>query len=323
MRSINKTRLLKYCKENFFILSRILSILILIIFLSIISPQFLGWNNILNIFRQASLQFLISAGLTLVIITAGIDLAVGAILGLSACLSASLIVSGHLGLGIVAGLISGLLAGALNGLLVAFGRITPFIATYGVLWIAGGIGYVFMKGEVLHSFPPGFRYIGTGILFGIPVTILIAGIILVILHLLLHKTVFGRYIYAIGGNPIAARLSGISVKSKLFYVYTLSGLLSSFAALFIMARVNSVDSSIGEELLLPAIAAVCLGGASLFGGVGGIAGTAIGALILALVINGMNLLGVPSFWQSGVMGAIILGSVLADQYGSGRSLIKS
>jgi len=238
-------------------------------------------------------------------------------------LSASLIVSGHLGLGIVAGLISGLLAGALNGLLVAFGRITPFIATYGVLWIAGGIGYVFMKGEVLHSFPPSFRYIGTGILFGIPVTILIAGIILVILHLLLHKTVFGRYIYAIGGNPIAARLSGISVKSKLFYVYTLSGLLSSFAALVIMARVNSVDSSIGEELLLPAIAAVCLGGASLFGGVGGIAGTAIGALILALVINGMNLLGVPSFWQSGVMGAIILGSVLADQYGSGRSLIKS
>jgi ribose transport system permease protein len=323
MRSINKTQLLKYSKENFFILSRILSILILIIFLSIVSPQFLGWNNIVNIFRQASIQFLISAGLTLVIITAGIDLAVGAILGLSACLSASLIVSGHLGLGIVAGLISGLLAGALNGLLVAFGRITPFIATYGVLWIAGGIGYVFMKGEVLHSFPPSFRYIGTGILFGIPVTILIAGIILVILHLLLHKTVFGRYIYAIGGNPIAARLSGISVKSKLFYVYTLSGLLSSFAALVIMARVNSVDSSIGEELLLPAIAAVCLGGASLFGGVGGIAGTAIGALILALVINGMNLLGVPSFWQSGVMGAIILGSVLADQYGSGRSLIKS
>jgi ribose transport system permease protein len=323
MHSINKTQLLKYSKENFFILSRILSILILIIFLSIVSPQFLGWNNIVNIFRQASIQFLISAGLTLVIITAGIDLAVGAILGLSACLSASLIVSGHLGLGIVAGLISGLFAGALNGLLVAFGRITPFIATYGVLWIAGGIGYVFMKGEVLHSFPPGFRFIGTGILFGIPVTILIAGIILVILHLLLHKTVFGRYIYAIGGNPIAARLSGISVKSKLFYVYTLSGLLSSFAALVIMARVNSVDSSIGEELLLPAIAAVCLGGASLFGGVGGIAGTAIGALILALVINGMNLLGVPSFWQSGVMGAIILGSVLADQYGSGRSLIKS
>jgi len=323
MHSINKTQLLKYSKENFFILSRILSILILIIFLSIVSPQFLGWNNILNIFRQASIQFLISAGLTLVIITGGIDLAVGAILGLAACLSASLIVSGHLGLGIVAGLISGLFAGALNGLLVAFGRITPFIATYGVLWIAGGIGYVFMKGEVLHSFPPGFRFIGTGILFGIPVTILIAGIILVILHLLLHKTVFGRYIYAIGGNPIAARLSGISVKSKLFYVYTLSGLLSSFAALVIMARVNSVDSSIGEELLLPAIAAVCLGGASLFGGVGGIAGTAIGALILALVINGMNLLGVPSFWQSGVMGAIILGAVLADQYGSGRSLIKS
>ena len=323
MNLINKSQLFNYSKDNFFILSRVFSILFIIIFLSIISPQFLGWNNILNIIRQASIQFLISAGLTLVILTAGIDLAVGAILGLSACFAASLMVDGQLELAIVAGLISGLLAGSLNGFLVAFGRITPFIATYGVLWIASGLGYVFMKGEVLHSFPPSFRYIGTGNLFGVPVTILIAGIILIMLHILLHKTVFGRSIYAIGGNPSSARLSGISVKSKLFYIYTLSGLLSSFAALIVMARINSVDSSIGEDLLLPAIAAVCLGGTSLFGGVGGIAGTAIGALILSLVINGMNLLGVPSFWQSGVMGAIILGAVLADQYGSGRSLIKS
>ena len=130
---------------------------------------------------------------------------------------------------------------------------------------------------------------------------------------MLHGTVLGRAIYAIGGNPGAARLSGMPVRARLDHRLRLSGLLSGFAALVVIARINAADSSIGEDLLLPAIAAVCLGGTSLFGGVGGIAGTAIGAVILALVVNGMNLLGVKTFWQTGVMGAIILISVLADQ----------
>jgi ribose transport system permease protein len=152
--------------------------------------------------------------------------------------------------------------------------------------------------------------------------VVVAVALLIALHVMLHGTVLGRAIYAIGGNPGAARLSGMPVKRRLITVYALSGLLSGCAALVVIARVNAADSSLGEDMLLPAIAAVCLGGTSLFGGVGGIVGTAIGSLILALVVNGMNLLGVETFWQSGVMGAIILASVLADQLGGSRLIGK-
>jgi ribose transport system permease protein len=150
------------------------------------------------------------------------------------------------------------------------------------------------------------------------VPVIVAAVLLLVLHVLLHKTVLGRAIYAIGGNPDAARLSGMPVTRRLITVYGLSGLLAGFAALVVIARVNAADSGLGEDLLLPAIAAVCLGGTSLFGGVGGIMGTAVGSLILALIVNGMNLLGIQTFWQSGVMGAIILISVLVDQLGGRR-----
>lgn len=306
----------------FVVLSRLIAILLLVVVLALISPQFLTWGNALNVMRQASLQFLMAAGLTLVVLTGGIDLAIGAILGLAACLSASLISQGHVAWGIVAALLAGLACGSVNGVLVTVGRIPAFIATYGMLWIAHGLGYVFMKGEVIYGLPEGFRFLGAGFVWGIPVPVWIALALLVALHIMLHSTVLGRSIYAIGGNPNAARLSGMPVNSRLIIVYAFSGLLSGFAALIVIARVNAADSSLGEDLLLPAIATVCLGGTSLFGGVGGIAGTAIGALILALVLNGMNLLGVQTFWQSGVMGAIILISVLADQVGGSRLIGK-
>ena len=208
----------------------------------------------------------------------------------------------------------------MSGALVTYGRIPAFIATYGMLWIAHGLGYVFMKGEVIYGLPEAFRFIGAGFLGPIPVPVIVAALLLVVLHVMLHKSVLGRSIYAIGGNPTAARLSGVPVQRRLIAVYALSGLLSGFAALVVIARINAADSSLGEDLLLPAIAAVCLGGTSLFGGVGGIAGTAVGSFILALVVNGMNLLGVETFWQNGVMGGIILGSVLADQLMGSRLL---
>ena len=306
----------------FVALSRLVALVAIVVALSLLSPQFLSWGNFLNIMRQASLQFLIASGLTIVVLTGGIDLALGAVLGLAACLSASLVTQGHLWLGIASALGVGLAAGSVNGVLVTYGRMPPFIATYGMLWIAHGLGYVFMKGEVIYGLPEGFRFIGAGFLFGIPVPLVVAALLLATLHVMLNHTALGRGIYAIGGNPSAARLSGMPVRRRLIVVYALSGLLSGFAALVVIARVNAADSSLGEDLLLPAIATVCLGGTSLFGGVGGIAGTAIGAVILALVVNGMNLLGVQTFWQSGVMGAIILASVLADQVGGSRLIGK-
>jgi ribose transport system permease protein len=306
----------------FVAVSRVVAIAALIILLAILSPQFLTWGNFVNVARQASLQFLIAAGLTIVVLTGGIDLAVGAILGLAASLSASLISQGHVAWGIASALLCGLACGSVNGVLITYGRIPAFIATYGMLWIAHGLGYVFMKGEVIYGLPEAVRFIGVGFMGPIPVPVVVAVALLIALHVMLHGTVLGRAIYAIGGNPGAARLSGMPVKRRLITVYALSGLLSGFAALVVIARVNAADSSLGEDMLLPAIAAVCLGGTSLFGGVGGIVGTAIGSLILALVVNGMNLLGVETFWQSGVMGAIILASVLADQLGGSRLIGK-
>ena len=304
--------------QLFVVISRLIALALLITVLSFLSPHFLTWSNLINVLRQASLQFMTSAGLTIVVLTAGIDLSVGAILGLSACISASLISNGYVVLGISSALLAGTACGVVNGMMVTIARIPPFIATYGMLWIAFGLGYVFMRGEVIYGLPESFRFIGAGFVGFLPVPVIVAALLLLLLHFVLHKTVLGRFIYAIGGNPDAARLSGMPVTRRLITVYGLSGLLAGFAALVVIARVNAADSSLGEDLLLPAIAAVCLGGTSLFGGVGGIMGTAVGSLILALIVNGMNLLGVQTFWQSGVMGAIILISVLVDQLGGTR-----
>ena len=304
--------------QLFVVISRLIALALLITALSLLSPHFLTWSNLINVLRQASLQFMMSAGLTIVVLTGGIDLSVGAILGFSACISASLISSGYVVIGIGSALLAGAVCGAVNGVIVTIARIPPFIATYGMLWIAFGLGYVFMKGEVIYGLPDTFRFIGAGFVGFLPVPVTVALVLLLVLHLMLHKTVLGRSIYAIGGNPDAARLSGMPVTQRLISVYALSGLLAGVAALVVIARLNAADSGLGEDLLLPAIAAVCLGGTSLFGGVGGIMGTAVGSLILAFILNGMNLLGVQTFWQSGVMGTIILISVLVDQLGGTR-----
>jgi ribose transport system permease protein len=247
-----------------------------------------------------------------VVLTGGIDLSLGAVLGLAACLGAGLIAKGYILLGAAAALGAGLACGIVNGALVAYVGIPAFIATYGMLWVAHGLGYVFMKGEVIHGFPAGFRELGAGFVGGIPVPVLVAAGILLTLHVVLHLTRFGRALYAIGGNAVAASLTGMPTKRYLVAVYALSGTLAAFAGMVVIARINAADSGTGEELLLTAIAAVCLGGTSLFGGVGGMVGTAIGSLILALVVNGMNMLNIATFWQAFATGVIVILAVLAD-----------
>lgn len=304
--------------ERFFVLaSRLAGLALLCLLLTFASPHFLTWQNLINVARQASVQFLLSAGLTLCVLAGGIDLSVGAVLGLSACLGAALIASGQTAAGIAAALGVGVLSGLANGLVVAYVKLPPFIATYGMLWIAHGLAYVFMRGEVIHGFPQAFRFVGAGYVGPIPAPIVVMLVVLGLLHLMLHRTPFGRAIYAIGGNPTAARLSGMPVQRRLVAVYALSGLLAAVAGLVVIARINAADSGTGEDLLLSSIAAVCLGGTSLFGGYGGVAGTAIGSLLLALVVNGMNLLSVQTFWQAFVIGAMMILSVLADQLARG------
>jgi ribose transport system permease protein len=286
---------------------RLLGVLVLCIVLALSSSAFLTVGNLLNVLRQASLIFLIAAGLTLVILSAGLDLSIGANLGLSACLAAAAIkATGSISIGIVAGLACGMTIGILNGLLITMLRLPPFIATYGMLWMVYGINYWTMAGSTIYGFPSAFREVGSGYLLGIPIPVLLMVLSLIVGSVFTRYTTWGHEIYAIGANVEAARLSGIPVRRRLILVYTLSGAMSGLAGIVYLARLNSAEAGIGEPLLLPAIAAVLVGGTSLFGGVGSLSGALIGAVMLTLVLNGMNLLTISGNWQPLITGVILL-----------------
>ena len=292
---------------------RLLGVLLLGMMLSFSSDAFLTVSNLLNVLRQASLVFLIASGLTLVIVTAGLDLSVGANLGLSACLAAAAIqATGTILLGVGAGLACGVVIGILNGLMITLLRLPPFIATFGMLWMVYGINYWYMAGSTIYGFPPGFRNLGSGYLYGIPVPVYLMGACLLVGGLFTRYTTYGHDVYAIGANREVARLSGIPVRSRLMLVYTLSGAMAGLSGVVYLARLNSAEAGIGEPLLLPAVAAVLIGGASLFGGVGSLSGTLIGALILTLALNGMNLLAINTNWQPLITGAIVLVAAWID-----------
>ncbi|MDH4190364.1 MAG: ABC transporter permease [Betaproteobacteria bacterium] len=322
---VARGNLLESTREAFARLGgRLAAVILIFVVLGLASDVFLTQNNLLNVLRQAALLFLIASGLTLVILTAGLDLSVGANLGMSACLAASVLkATGSPFLGVLTGVASGLATGLANGLLVTALRIPPFIATYGMLWVLHGLSYYYMAGDTIYGFPPGFREIGSGYLFGLPVPIYLMFVFLAIGWLFLERTTWGQEVYAVGANPVAARLSGVPVRRRLVLVYTVSGGMAGLAALVYLARLNSAEADIGEPLLLPAIAAVLIGGASLFGGVGTLGGTLIGALILTLVLNGMNLLEVNANWQPLVTGAMVLIGVLLDMWTRRRAEEKS
>jgi len=292
---------------------RLLAVALLCVALAMLSDVFFTTNNILNVLRQTALLFLMASGLTLVILTAGLDLSVGANIALSACLAASVIkASGSPLLGMATGIGCGAAVGFANGILVTALRIPSFIATYGMMWILTGVTYYYMAGETIHGFPPGFRQLGSGYLLGVPMPVYVMMLFLFIGAFFAQRTVWGQQIYAIGANPVSARLSGVPVERRLVLVYAVSGAMAGLASLIILARINSAQGDIGEELTLPAIAAVLVGGTSLFGGSGTVAGTLIGALFLTLVLNGMNLLQIHSSWQPLVTGIIILLAVWID-----------
>jgi len=292
---------------------RLLAVAVIAMALALTTDAFFTLPNILNILRQASLTFLIASGLTLTILTAGLDLSVGANVGLSACLAATVMKSsGSIALGAATGLAFGALVGVVNGLMVTALRLPPFIATYGMLWTLNGVTYWFMGGETIHGFSPGFRALGSGYWFGVPVPIYVMAAFLAAGGIFTRYTTLGHAVYAIGANREAARLSGIPVRARLNLVYTLSGAMAGLAAIVYLARLNSAEADIGEALTLPAIAAVLIGGTSLFGGVGSLTGTLIGALTLTLVVNGMNLRAVDANWQPLVTGVIVILAVWID-----------
>lgn len=292
---------------------RLLAALLICAALTVFTESFFSLGNILNVLRQTSLLFFIAAGLTLVVLTGGLDLSIGANVAISACVAGTVIhQTGSPVLGVFTGLGVGAVVGLLNGLMVTALRIPSFIATYGMLWVLHGVTYWYMAGETIHGFPPGFRQIGSGYFLGLPIPVYLMVGFLALGSIFAQRTTWGQEIYAIGANPVAARLSGIPVARRLLLVYVVSGAMAGLASIIFLARLNSAEADIGETLTLPAIAAVLIGGTSLFGGLGTVFGTFVGALILTLVLNGMNLLSVSASWQPLVTGVIVILAVWLD-----------
>lgn len=289
----------------------ILSFLLLALALTLLSDRFLTGANLINVLRQSTINGIIAIGMTYVILTAGIDLSVGAILALSAVITANMLQGGTavplailIGLGVGAGL------GLINGLIITKANVPPFVATLGMMTIARGLALTYTGGRPITGLPDSFRAIGTGAASGIPVPIILAGIAFIAGAVLLTKTAVGQYILAIGNNPVAARYAGIAVHRYTTFVYVLAGALSAVAGMILIARLDSAQPTAGLAYEFDAIAAVVVGGTSFAGGQGGLGGTLVGVLIIAVLSNGLNLLNVSSFYQPVVTGVVIAVALL-------------
>ena len=295
--------------------SRLFLLLVLILVLSIISPAgtFFTWSNLSTvIFQQAPFTILMSFGMTLSIITKGIDKSMGSILVLSSVLCANFIKQGQFALGIAIALVVGLICGLANGLIITRVGVAPFIATYGIENVALGLAFIYTGGVYIYDFPVAFRTIATGTLLGIPNLAIITAIIFLILYILTQKTTFGRRMYASGFNFNAATLSGIDAKNTVTTVYMINGVLAAIAGILYMARLNAADPGISASFTLDSIAASLIGGTSFGGGKGTMTNTVIGSLIIIFIRNGMNIMGVPTTWQQTAVGFIILFSIMLE-----------
>ncbi|WP_239741084.1 ribose ABC transporter permease [Mammaliicoccus sp. M-M45] len=293
-----------------------IGLILLIVVISIMNSAFLDLSNLLNLLRQVSINGLIAFGMTFVILTGGIDLSVGSILALSSAFTAILITSGlNPIVALIVGVLGGFLLGVFNGILVTFGSMAPFIATLATMTIFRGLTLVVTDGNPITSLGDSymFQLFGKGYFFGIPVPAVTMIIVFIVLAIILQKTTFGRHTYAIGGNEVASKISGIKVNRVKILIYGISGLMSALAGAILTSRLNSAQPTAGTSYELDAIAAVVLGGTSLTGGKGRIVGTLIGVLIIGVLNNGLNLLGVSSFYQQVVKGIVILIAVLIDR----------
>lgn len=293
-----------------------IGLILIIIIITAINPSFLSMSNILNVLRQVSINALIAFGMTFVILTGGIDLSVGSILALTGAVTAGMMASGiDPILAMLLGLFLGAVLGAINGVIIAKGKVAPFIATLATMTIYRGLTLVYTEGRPVSGLGDSmaFQMLGKGYFLGIPVPVVTMIVSFGILYFILKKTTFGRRVYAVGGNEEASVLSGINADRIKIYVYSLVGALAALASLILTSRLNSAQPTAGNMFELDAIAAVVLGGTSLTGGRGWIVGTLIGALIIGVLNNGLNLIGVSSFFQQVVKGAVILLAVLLDR----------
>lgn len=304
----------------------VVALLVLIVVVGVQNPIFVSWDNISNIFRQTSINAIIAVGMTMVILTAGIDLSVGSVLALTGAVAASMIAADvSVYLTVPAALLLGAGLGAISGLIVAKGKVQPFIATLVTMTLLRGVTMVYTDGRPISAGfsenADAFAFLGIGYLGGIPVPVWIMAIVFVVAWYVLRHTPIGRYIYALGGNPAATRLSGINVTKIHVFVFSASGLLAALAGLIVTARLSSAQPTAGVMYELDAIAAVVVGGTSLMGGKGKIFGTLIGALIIGFLNNALNLLDVSAYYQMIAKAAVILIAVLVDNYLGSRQQV--
>lgn len=278
------------------------------------SDRFLTPSNLMNIAVQTSIIAIIAIGMTFVILTAGIDLSVGSVVALCGALAAGLAVRQELGtfVGIGLALLAGAAVGILNGLLIVKGKMPPFVATLSTLAIARGLTLVYTEGRPISGIDERFTFLGSGEILGIATPVIILAIVFVVAYIVLRSTRFGNYVYATGGNEEVSRLAGVRTSIITLSVYIISGFLAALGGVLLVARLWSAQPNAAVGLELDAIAAPVLGGVSLFGGVGNVTGALVGAFILGILSNGLNLMGVPSFWQQVIKGVVLILAVMLD-----------
>ncbi|GJM33911.1 MAG: ribose ABC transporter permease [Saprospiraceae bacterium] len=306
-------------------LQSLIALFFMCLILALMADNFMTTDNFWNVMRQISVNVCISVGMTLVILTAGIDLSVGSVLALCGAITAGLlkfgisIPSANLFIGftvfgaVIAGMLAGGVMGLVNGYAVTRFKVPSFVATLAMLTMARGFTMLWTQGHPITGLGDSFGFLGTGWLLGIPMPVWISGIVVFVAVILTNKTRFGRHVYAIGGNENAARLSGIPITKVKIWVYVIAGILAAIGGLLVTARLDSAQPNAGMSYELDAIAAVVIGGTSLAGGRGTILGTVLGAMIIGVLNNGLILLDVSPFWQQVIKGMVILLAVIIDK----------
>lgn len=299
------------------------ALILICVFLSFASEYFLTPRNIVNVLRQTSINGILAIGMTFVILTRGIDLSVGSVVALAGIVAASLATTSSTAmviggpypafLAIAVGLMIGMSSGLVSGIVVSRFSVPAFVATLGMLSAARGLTLLYADGRPVPALTPAFRWIGTGDILGVPMPVVIFALVFFAAWWVLNATRFGRHVYAVGGNPHATKVSGINVDRIRLTVYVISGALAGLAGMILAARTGSALTQAGIAYELDAIAAVVIGGTSLAGGVGRVTGTLIGALLIGVVNNGLDLLGVESYYQQVIKGVLIVAAVMLDR----------
>lgn len=293
----------------------VMALVLLFLVFALTSDIFITSRNLLNITRQVSVNALIAIGMTFVIITGGIDLSVGSVIAFAGIIASSMIVEMNLPiwLAVLAGVLVGTVTGLVNGLLITFLNMPAFVTTMGTMTMLRGLGYIYTQGYPIYNLPKAFKLIGQGHVGSIPIPTIILAVVALIAYMILRRTVFGRHIYALGGNMEASRLMGIHVKTVQLLTYVICGTITGIAAIVSTARLGSGMPTIGTGYESDAIAASVIGGAAMAGGSGTIPGTILGALLLGVLSNGLSLLNVDSYVMQVISGAVVIVAVLIDE----------